>query len=488
MKKCRSPESRSAILTKNSMSAFRRWSWVLLVVAVAMNSSFAQTNVPPPTASASPPAVPTAPPSAAPQRSASDLEKLVAPIALYPDPLIASLLPASAYPLEIVQAARFVKDTNNIAKLDAQPWDDNVKAVARIPEVITQMDNNIQWTSDLGDAFINQPKELMDALQTMRTKAQESGALKTTPQQTVNVTETVVTNIVEQKSVQVTKEIIEIQPAQPDVIYVPTYNPTVVYGAAYPVAYPGYYYPPAPYYPGTVAAASIVSFGAGMAMGAWMANGCDWNNGGCWNGNFHSDVNVNRDVNRNVNRNTDRNRTANRDANRQKWQPNQNRLKNSGSTSSGAQNREARGFGSGQNGAGAARTSAGTTRAQGGANAGQNRATTPNAGRQLSPTANQRSPQTADRQTPSTANRQTPSAANRQTPSTANRQTPSTANRGTSQGASRPSTSQGSAFSSSGGAAGARQSSARGSSSFGGASRSGGGRSGGGGRGGGGRR
>src|SRR6185369_12421319 len=94
---------------------------------------------------ASPAATPAPPPAAAAKRSMADLEKLVAPIALYPDPLIATILPASAYPLEIVEAARFVKDTNNIAKLDEQKWDDNVKAVARIPEVISQMDQNIAW-------------------------------------------------------------------------------------------------------------------------------------------------------------------------------------------------------------------------------------------------------------------------------------------------------------------------------------------------------
>ena len=96
------------------------------------------------------------------------------------------MLPASAYPLEVVEAARFVKDSNNIAKIDTQPGIKNVKEVARIPEVISQMDSNIKWTTDLGNAFINQPKEMMDAIQTMRTKAQKSGALKTTPQQTVD--------------------------------------------------------------------------------------------------------------------------------------------------------------------------------------------------------------------------------------------------------------------------------------------------------------
>src|SRR6185503_1508127 len=299
------------------------------------------------------------PPSEAPKRSQADLEKLAAPIALYPDQLIATVLPASAYPLEVVQAARFIKDTNNLAKLDEQPWDDNVKAAARIPEVIKQMDDNLTWTSDLGDAFITQPKELMDAIQTMRGKAKDSGALKTTEQQVVTVTNTVVTNIVESQTVYVTNQVVQIQPAQPEVIYVPQYNPTVVY-AGYPVAYPGYYYPP--YYPGAVAAASIVSFGAGMAMGAWMANGCNWNSG-------HVDVDVNHNYNRNVNSdrnvnrdsNVNRDRSANRSGNsNRQWQPDSNRLKNSGSSLSSAQSREARGYGNGQ---GANR--AGTTQASG---------------------------------------------------------------------------------------------------------------------------
>ena len=114
-------------------------------------------------------ATPAPPPSAPAMKTTAELQKLVEPIALHPDPLIAMILPASAYPLEIVQAARFVKDTNNIAKLDSQTWDENVKAIARFPDVIAQMDKNLSWTSDLGDAFINQPKETMDAIQTMRT-------------------------------------------------------------------------------------------------------------------------------------------------------------------------------------------------------------------------------------------------------------------------------------------------------------------------------
>jgi len=314
-------------------------------------------------ASAAPAANPAPPPSEAPKRSQEDLEKLAAPIALYPDPLIANVLPASAYPLEVVEAARFVKDTNNVAKLDEQKWDENVKAVARFPEVISQMDQNIGWTTDLGDAFINQPKDLMNAIQTMRTKAEESGALKTTEQQVVTTTNTVVTNTVQNEIVYVTNEVVQIQPAQPDVVYVPQYNPTVVY-PSYPVAYPGYTYPPARPLVGTA-----LTFGAGMAVGAWLGGGCDWNDGGCWGGgNYHSDVNVNRNVNYNNNVNVNRNnnynnnnnnnynknnnnnnnrQNANNNNNGQKWQPDQNRMKNSGSSMSSAQNREARGYSTG---------------------------------------------------------------------------------------------------------------------------------------------
>jgi hypothetical protein len=424
-----------------------------------------------PTANAAPP------PSEAAKHSQADLEKLAAPIALYPDQLIATILPASAYPLEVVQAARFVKDTNNIAKLDEQSWDDNVKAAARFPEVIKQMDENLTWTSDLGDAFINQPKELMDAIQTMRGKAKDSGALKTTEQQIITVTNTIVTNIVEHQSVYVTNQVVQIQPSQPEVIYVPQYNPAVVY-AGYPVAYPGYYYPP--YYPGAVAAASIVSFGAGMAMGAWMANGCNWNSG-----HVDVDVNHNRNVNsdRNVNRNSNANRSSNRTGNsNRQWQPDSNRLKNSGSSLSSAQNREARGYGNGQ---GANR--AGTTQANGqaanraGTGAAANRSGTAN----TASTANRASGANAGNRASTTG-----TGARSGQASTANRSgnLSSTGNRSGSAGAAQTrsaparSSSSGSAFSG-GNASSARSSSARGSSS-GGMSRSGGGggRSGGGGR------
>ena len=208
---------------------------------------------------------PAPPPSAPAQRSAAELEKLAAPIALYPDPLIAIMLPASAYPVEIVLAARFVADTNNLARLDDQPWDENVKAVARVPDAIKKMETDLSWTADLGQAFVEQPAELMDAIQSLRAKAQSRGTLQTTPQQVVVVTNAVVERYYEQQVVYVTNTVVQIQPANPQVIYVPTYNPYYVY------------YPPPPTYIGPP---PIVTFAAGITLGLVIANNCDWHYGG----------------------------------------------------------------------------------------------------------------------------------------------------------------------------------------------------------------
>jgi len=238
------------------------------------------TNAPAPAAASPAPAYAPAPPPSAPaQRSAAELEKLVAPIALYPDPLIATILPASVYPLEIVQAARFVANTNNLANLDAQPWDENVKAVARVPDVIQKMNDDLTWTMDLGEAFLAQDQAVMDAIQSMRGKAQKAGTLQTTPQQVVTVTNMVVERTVEQQVVVVTNTIVQIQPSDPQVIYVPTYNPYTVY---YPP--PAYVYNPY---------APLVTFAAGVAVGAIIANNCNWYHGGCYRGNYHGNVNIN---------------------------------------------------------------------------------------------------------------------------------------------------------------------------------------------------
>lgn len=211
------------------------------------------------------------PPSDEPQRSAADLEKLAAPMALYPDPLVAIMLPAAAYPVEIVQAARFVANTNNLPMLDDQPWDDNVKAVARFPTVIQNMSDELSWTVELGQAFVQQPSELMDAIQSLRAKAQSVGTLQTTPEQEVIVTNAVVERIYETQIVYVTNTVVQILPANPQVIYVPVYNPVVVYAPP-----PAYVYSPL---------TPLIVFGVGITAGIIIANNhCDWYYGGVYYG------------------------------------------------------------------------------------------------------------------------------------------------------------------------------------------------------------
>ena len=218
------------------------------------------------------------------------LDSLVAPIALYPDPLLAQTLAASTYPLELIQLQQWLaknKDLKDKALADAiakQPWDPAIQSMAAVPEVVKRLADDIQWTTELGDAFLAQGDDVMDAVQRMRKKADEKGALKSNEQQTVE------TKVVESKTV------IVVQPTNPEVVYVPSYNPTVVYPPpVYP--YPPVYYPP--YYPG----AGLVTFGVGMAMGAaiWGGSccGCNWGGGG-------NNININN--NNNFNRNTNVNR------------------------------------------------------------------------------------------------------------------------------------------------------------------------------------
>ena len=149
------------------------------------------------------------------------LDQMLAPIALYPDDLLTQILMASTYPLEIVQAARWTKQNKNLKgdalteALEKQDWDPSVKSLVNFPDVLSKMNENLEWTQNLGDAFLAQEKEVMDTIQNLRKKAQEAGNLKDT----------------EQQKVVVEKETIVIQPANPEAIYVPSYNPAVVYGA-----------------------------------------------------------------------------------------------------------------------------------------------------------------------------------------------------------------------------------------------------------------
>jgi len=238
--------------------------------------------------------------SAAPAFTAEQLEQIAAPVALYPDPLLAQVLMASTYPLEIVQAARFVKDHPDLKgdqlneKLKDQNWDDSVKSLVSFPQVLSLMDGKLDWTQQLGDATIGQEKELMDAIQRLRARAQAQGNLKSTQEQTVKAEPAPATGAPPGPG-QATPapQVITIEPANPQVVYVPSYNPTVVYGSwPYPA------YPPAyPYPPGYAFGTALLSFGIGMAVGGALWGNCNW--GG---GNVNVDINRNESFSRNVNR------------------------------------------------------------------------------------------------------------------------------------------------------------------------------------------
>jgi len=221
-----------------------------------------------------------------------ELEALVAPIALYPDSVLSQALMASTYPLEVVQAARWLK-ANPTLKGEAavkavanQSWDVSVKSLVAFPQVLEPMNDQLDWTKKLGDAVLAQQKDVLAAVQRLRAKAQDSGHLKTTEQQTV---------VVEQAETKV----IRIEPANPQVIYVPAYEPAVVYGGWYYPAYPPYYWPPYPaYYPGYAFGAGL-AWGLGFAAAGAIFGNCNWGGG---------DINI--DVNRatNIDRNFDRNK------------------------------------------------------------------------------------------------------------------------------------------------------------------------------------
>jgi hypothetical protein len=225
-------------------------------------------------------------PAQATKIPSDQLDSLVAPIALYPDPLLAQTLAASTYPLEIIQLQQWLGQNKNLkdkALADAvakQPWDPSIQALAALPDVVKRLADDIQWTTDLGNAFLAQEGDVMDAVQRMRKKAQDKGNLKSTEQQKVEI-KTIESN-----------PVIVIEQANPQVVYVPSYDPFLVYGSPiYP--YPPIYYPPAGYY----AAGMAISFGVGIAMGAFWGGGWGW---GCgWGGN---NVYINR--NNNFNRNT----------------------------------------------------------------------------------------------------------------------------------------------------------------------------------------
>jgi Protein of unknown function (DUF3300) len=199
------------------------------------------------------------------QMPAEQLQQLVAPIALYPDALVAQILAASTYPTEVVEAQRWLQQHSGLqgtqlaSEVDKQSWDPSVKALTQFPSVLANMNNNLSWMSALGDAYFNDQQDVLNAVQVMRKRAQDAGTLKATPQEKVIAQ----------------AQTIILEPANPQVVYVPQYNPWIVYGAPLAV-YPGYI-------SGPWIAAPIISFGIGFPIGwgfgwgwGWPAWGCNW--------------------------------------------------------------------------------------------------------------------------------------------------------------------------------------------------------------------
>jgi hypothetical protein len=259
-------------------------------------------------------------PQQAPQQPAfkpEELEALVAPIALYPDSLVAQIFMASTYPLEIVEAARWSKENPKVTgdplkdAMEKQSWDPSVKSLTAFPDVLAGMNEKLDWTQKLGDAFLAQQKDVMDAVQRLRAKAQKEGNLKSSKEQSVTTEPAPAGSS--------TTTIIQIEPTDPEVVYVPSYNPTVVYGAwgypAYP-PYPVYAYPPG---------AAFFSFSMGVVVGGALWGDCNWGHGDVdidvnnYNNFNRTDINNRGDTN--IGNRGDTN-VSNRSGNKQSWSHN----------------------------------------------------------------------------------------------------------------------------------------------------------------------
>jgi hypothetical protein len=264
-------------------------------------------------------------PAAAPTSSAAQsettfsreqLDQMMAPVALYPDSLLAQVLMASTYPGDVADAVAWskahkdAKGEEAVRQVANQPWDPSVQSLVAFPQLLAVLGQDPAWVQKMGDAFLAQPDAVMDSVQRLRRQAEAAGNLKSNEQQTVK-TESRPPDAPASTTttVQPAQQTIVIEPADPEVVYVPSYNPTTVYGTwAYP-SYPPYYYPPpAYYYPG----GALLSFGIGVAVGGALWGDCDW-----WGGDVDIDVdrynniNTNRQINRSEN--TWRHNSANRD-------------------------------------------------------------------------------------------------------------------------------------------------------------------------------
>jgi hypothetical protein len=240
--------------------------------------------------------------------SSQQLDSLTAPIALYPDALLAQVLMATTFPQDVQAAAAWSKANPNAKGDDAvkavasEPWDPSVQSLVAFPQVLATMATKPEWVQQIGDAFLAQPNDVMDSVQRLRTQAQKAGNLKSNEQQKV---------VVQPASGTSTTQTIVIEPANPQVVYVPTYNPTVVYGTwPYP-AYPPVYMPPPPGYVMGTAFLGGLAFGAGVAVANSLWGGVNWgNNSVNVNVNRYNNINVNNRIN-STNATSNWNRNAN---------------------------------------------------------------------------------------------------------------------------------------------------------------------------------
>jgi uncharacterized membrane protein YgcG len=270
----------------------------IVIVAVFAAGQATQAQAPPAQPAAAAPVANKTPPF-----KKEELEAMLAPIALYPDALLAQIFMASTYPLEIVEAARWSKEHPDVkgdavaGAVQSQTWDPSVKSLVAFPTVLAKMNEKIDWTQKLGDAFLAQQKEVMQSVQVLRDKAKATGNLKSTKEVTVKEEPA--------PAGSPTPQTIIIESPDPEVVYVPTYNSSVVYGAwAYPM------YPPYPYYPpGYAYAGAFWGFTAGVIVGGAIWGNCNW-------GGNDVDIDINRQNNFNRNEiNANRNNSGNRTGN-----------------------------------------------------------------------------------------------------------------------------------------------------------------------------
>ncbi|HAS1030800.1 TPA: DUF3300 domain-containing protein [Enterobacter cloacae] len=257
-------------------------------------------------------------PVVAPAYTAAQIDQWVAPIALYPDALLSQILMASTYPANVIQAAQWSKDNPKmegdaaIQAVASQPWDPSVKSLVAFPQLMSLMGENPPWVQNLGDAFLAQPKDVMDSVQRLRARAQKTGALQSTPQQTVTtVTKPAPAKSATSESTASTTPaptVIKIESADPQVVYVPTYNPNTVYGTWPNTAYPPTYLPPSPGEQFTDSLVKGLGFSLGVATTYGIFSNIDWDDDDDWDHHHDDDWNhggYNRNGDNNININVE---------------------------------------------------------------------------------------------------------------------------------------------------------------------------------------